>query len=80
MNQLLDKFSGKNHPPIASNAEACQFADYILRSAKIEPIYCNMSYQNCNTFDIDINVVKCSCGSKFRKFEPLFLAGLKVII
>ena len=56
MNQLLDNFSGKNHPLFTSNAQACQFADYF--SAKIEPIYSDMPYQNCNTLDIDINVVK----------------------
>ena len=39
-----------------------------------------MSYHNCNTLDVDINVVKSSCASKFRKFEPLSLAGLKAII
>ena len=33
-----------------------------------------------NTLDVDINVVKSSCASKFRKFEPLSLAGLKAII
>ena len=38
-----------------------------------------MSYQNCNTLDIDINVVKSSRVSKLRNFEPLSLAGLKVI-
>ena len=37
-NQLSDKFLGKIHSPITSNAHACQFADYILLSAKIEPI------------------------------------------
>ena len=77
MNQLLDKFSG-NHPPITSTAQACQFADYF--NAKIEQIYSDMSYHNCNTLDVDINVVKSSCASKFRKFEPLSLAGLKAII
>ena len=53
----------------------------ILLSAKIEPI------QYIATFltkilihlNITINVVKCSCASEFRKFEPLSLAGLKVI-
>ena len=39
-----------------------------------------MSYHNFNTLDVDINVVKSSCASKFRKFEPLSLAGLKAII
>ena len=39
-----------------------------------------MSYHNCNTLDTDINVVKSSCFSKFRKFEPLPLAGLKAVI
>ena len=39
-----------------------------------------MSCHNCNTLDVDINVVKSSCASKFRKFEPLSLAGLKAII
>ena len=33
-----------------------------------------------NALDIEINVVKSSCASKFRKFEPLSKAGLKVII
>ena len=77
MNQLLDKFLG-NHPPITSTAQACQFADYF--NAKIEQIYSDMSCHNCNTLDVDINVVKSSCASKFRKFEPLSLAGLKAII
>ena len=77
MNQLLDKFLG-NHPPITSTAQACQFADYF--NAKIEQIYSDMSYHNCNTLDVDINVVKSSCASKFRKFEPLSFAGLKAII
>ena len=62
MNQLLDNISGKNHPPIANNAQACQFADYF--NAKIEQIYGDMSYQNSNTLDIAINVVKSSCASK----------------
>ena len=77
VNQLLDKFLG-NHPPITSTAQACQFADYF--NAKIEQIYSDMSYHNCNTLDVDINVIKSSCASKFRKFEPLSLAGLKAII
>ena len=77
VNQLLDKFLG-NHLPITSTAQACQFADYF--NAKIEQIYSNMSYHNCNTLDVDINVVKSSCAYKFRKFEPLSLAGLKAII
>ena len=77
MNQLLDKFSG-NHLPITSTAQACQFADYF--NAKIEQIYNDMSYQNCNTLDVDVSVVKSSCASKFRKFEPLSFAGLKAIL
>ena len=77
VNQLLDKFLG-NHPPITSTAQACQFADYF--NAKIEQIYSDMSCHNCNTLDVDINVVQSSCASKFRKFEPLSLAGLKAII
>ena len=39
-----------------------------------------MSHHNCNTLDADVNVVKSSCASKFRKFEPLSLAGVKAII
>ena len=35
VNQLLDKFSG-NRPPLTSNAEPCQFADYF--NATIEQI------------------------------------------
>ena len=78
MNQLLDKFLG-NLPAITSTAqEVCQFADYF--NAKIEQIYSDMCYQNYNTLDIDINVVKSSCASKFRKFERLSLAGLKAVI
>ena len=77
VNQLLDKFLG-NHLPITSTAQACQFADYF--NATMEQIYSDMSYQNCNALDVDINVVKSSCASKFRKFEPLYLAGLKAII
>ena len=38
-----------------------------------------MFCQNCDTFDIGINVVKSSCAFKLRKFKPLSLAGLKVI-
>ena len=49
-------------------------------NAKIEQIYSDTSYQNCNTLDVDINKVKSSCASKFRKFEPLSLAGLKATI
>ena len=77
VNQLLDKFLG-NHLPITSTAQACQFADYF--NAKIKQIYSDMSYHSSNTLDVDINVVKSSCASKFRKFEPLSLAGLKAII
>ena len=77
VNQLLDKFSG-NHPAISTNAQACQFADYF--NAKIEQIYCDMSYQNCNKLDVDINVVKSLCVSKLRKLEPLVLAGLKATV
>ena len=43
VNQVLDKFSGKNHLPIISKAPACQFADYF--TAKIEQIYGDMSRQ-----------------------------------
>ena len=32
------------------------------------------------TLEVDINVVKSSFASRFRKFEPLSLAGLKAII
>ena len=39
-----------------------------------------MSYHKCNTFDVDVNVVKSLRASKFRKFEPLSLAGSKAII
>ena len=39
-----------------------------------------MSYQKCNTLDVDIKVIKSSCASEFRKFEPLSLAGLTAII
>ena len=39
-----------------------------------------MSYHNCNTLYVDINVVKSSCASKFRKFESLSFAGLKATI
>ena len=40
-----------------------------------------MSYQSYNIVDVDsINVVKSSCGSKFRKFELLSLSGSKAII
>ena len=77
MNQSLDKFSG-NHPPITSNAQACQLADYF--NVNIEQIYSDMSYQNCNTLDFDVNVVKSSRDSKFGKFEQLSLGGLKAII
>ena len=61
-------------------SQACQFADCF--NAKIEQIYKDMSLSshNCNTLDDDINVVKASCASKFRKFEPLSLAGSKAII
>ena len=69
MNQLLNKFLEKNRLPITSNAQVCQFSDYF--SAKIEQIYSDMPYQNCN---------KWSCAFKFRKFEPLSLAGLKAVI
>ena len=41
---------GKNHPPITSNAQACQFADYL--SAKIKQIISDIFYQNCNSCDI----------------------------
>ena len=40
-----------------------------------------MSYQSCNIVDVDnINVVKSSCASKFRKFELLSLTGSKAVI
>ena len=77
----------KNYPSIKSNAQACQFTVYF--SDKIEQIHSDIFYQNCNTLDIDINcntldidinVIKSSCASKFRKFEPLSLAGLKATI
>ena len=75
----LRKVKGKNHPPITSHAQARQFADYF--SAKIKQIYSDLSNQTCNTLDIDTNVVKSSCSAfKYRKFEPLSLAGLKAII
>ena len=77
MNQLLDKFLG-NHLPITSTAQACQFANYF--NAKIEQIYSDMFHHNCNTLDVEINVAKSSCASKFKKFESLSLAGLKAII
>ena len=67
-----------NHPPITSTVQECQLADYF--NAKIEQIYSDMSYHICYTLDVDINVVKSSCASKFRKFEPLSFAGLKAII
>ena len=38
-----------------------------------------MFCQNCDTFDIGINVVKSSCAFKSKKFKPLSLAGLKII-
>ena len=54
MNQLLDKFSG-NLPPITSTAQAWQVTDYF--NAEIEQIYSDMSYQNCNTLDVDVKVL-----------------------
>ena len=39
-----------------------------------------MSYQSCNTFDVNVNELKSSCASKFKKFEPLSLDSLKAII
>ena len=75
MNQLLDKFLG-NHPPITSTAQACQFADHLMLRLNKFIVTCRTKI----TLDVDINVVKSSCAFKFRKFEPLSLAGLKAII
>ena len=75
---ILYKFVVLYHPPITSNAIACQLVDYF--SAKIEQICSDMSYQNRNTLDLDMNVVKSSYALKFIKFEPLSFAGSKAII
>ena len=64
--------------PITSNAQACRFADYF--SSKIEQIFSGMSYQNCNSRDIDFNVVESYRTSRLRNFGPQSLAGLKATI
>ena len=52
----------------------------ILLSAKIEPIQYIATFTKIVIhLNITINVVKCSCASEFRKYEPLSLAGLEVI-
>ena len=53
----------------------------ILHSAKIEPIQYKATFLTKIVIhlNITINVVKCSCASEFRNFEPLSLAGLEVL-